>query len=1185
MPSVFAIVSKKVFEKEAAGLGPGEVWKTDAYLSTHARLSPLEDGGRLYLVTVRPPEEKLWLVGILDSPKKKKDGWHGATNACPITDISSLRSKIVFSTGKGMSQKKGALGMSLQTPRELDPADEQLLQTALGRKKKSAKKKPAKKAAKKKPADGPIRYLEEAKKYLSPQSADEVPQPKSSKALWKAMHDNFHSPTNLEESVPELAPVMQAFGASEEPEEIDVQGWAPMLARLMAFGANHSVGFLVSRLGPVEALKILVRAHDYSRTRRRPMTVVPASDEQPPSPLVQDAIHHALMRSDDATREQAFQIAEEAYEGAGFPLRLTLLSCFPDQTGWANALAREWLARPNPPKHGRDLLLGTCTDPEMIEEIVEKAGLSSVIIEVVPLLGVDAVPLLGRLLSTKRFPNEQKAIARALGCIGTPESANVFAKHLRKKHVRPYATQFYASYPELAEGALGELAKKRTKVGATAREILERVERSRSLARRDDAEVADDEAVPEILRQPPWHASSRPKRKKAKPMEGLVVPREPTRLHWPLEARRRHMAKAIHHYFRRRSTADARAELQAKIDADEPFFVQVDHPADLLFPLVESKPGMARLATGSAEKLLALHGDRALDVVLRLFEEDQVRGSLETLLRIESPRLAACLLKQLASPHSQQTAILWIERHPKTAVLGLVPATLGAEKADRRGGEMGLRYLARIGEEAHIRETAESHGPAAAKAIDAILGWGERLDCPKKPPKMPKTFRPGELRPPRLKEGGKALPEWAVARLGEMLSFSPTHPRYVGIEEIREACEPRSLAEHAWDLAQAWDTDGGKESHRWMLHAVEHFGDDEVVRRLTPALGSEGIARMLGRINTDAAIMELATIIARVEGKSTPKYAYGMHDALSKASALRGLEPFELEEELVPTFDVDEEGGLDLDFGPRSFRVELDAGLRPVLKDEKGERVKTLSRGAKDDDPEKVKAAHVLWTDLQEDVAVIAKRRGAGAAFAMQCGRRWPIETFTRVYLDHPLMKHLSRGIVWEARGEDGELVSTFRVAEDGTFADVHDDELDLGDDVAFIGVAHPFAMSTEERQAWRQVFEDYEVIQPFDQVGMDPPTLTREELSSAALTAKVERLDYGRLQAFRAQRGWLGGNAPTSRLFPDGSFGLFTHDHRTGEAVAQALDPNGEPRHLSEVDDVIRGELALIVRVATGEI
>jgi hypothetical protein len=158
-------------------------------------------------------------------------------------------------------------------------------------------------------------------------------------------------------------------------------------------------------------------------------------------------------------------------------------------------------------------------------------------------------------------------------------------------------------------------------------------------------------------------------------------------------------------------------------------------------------------------------------------------------------------------------------------------------------------------------------------------------------------------------------------------------------------------------------------------------------------------------------------------------------------------------------------------------------------------------------------------------------------------------------------------------------------VAEDGTFADVHDDELDLGDDVAFIGVAHPFAMSTEERQAWRQVFEDYEVIQPFDQVGMDPPTLTREELSSAALTAKVERLDYGRLQAFRAQRGWLGGNAPTSRLFPDGSFGLFTHDHRTGEAVAQALDPNGEPRHLSEVDDVIRGELALIVRVATGEI
>ena len=56
--------------------------------------------------------------------------------------------------------------------------------------------------------------------------------------------------------------------------------------------------------------------------------------------------------------------------------------------------------------------------------------------------------------------------------------------------------------------------------------------------------------------------------------------------------------------------------------------------------------------------------------------------------------------------------------------------------------------------------------------------------------------------------------------------------RPIGLDEIREACEARSLAEHVWDVAKAWDLNGAKKTHLWMLHAIGHFGDDEVVRRL-----------------------------------------------------------------------------------------------------------------------------------------------------------------------------------------------------------------------------------------------------------------------------------------------------------------------------------------------------------------
>jgi hypothetical protein len=129
--SVFAVVSKKVFETEAKVggkvLGLGKVWATDKYNSTHASLKPLGDGGHLFLVTVRPPDEALWLIAVLRDVKSAKGGWKSTMNTVPITDISSLKSKIKFATGTGINAPKGKLGMSLQTPRTLTDADAQLL--------------------------------------------------------------------------------------------------------------------------------------------------------------------------------------------------------------------------------------------------------------------------------------------------------------------------------------------------------------------------------------------------------------------------------------------------------------------------------------------------------------------------------------------------------------------------------------------------------------------------------------------------------------------------------------------------------------------------------------------------------------------------------------------------------------------------------------------------------------------------------------------------------------------------------------------------------------------------------------------------------------------------------------------------------------------------------------------------
>ncbi len=127
MPDVLAIVSKAVFDKEAAGRKPSKVWAVDTYHSNSKHLAPLAGGGRLFMVTVRPPSDSLWLVAVLENPQSIGGGWRAGRNRVPITDITSLIPRMRFANGKGITAGPGTLGMSLQTPRVLDAPTAALL--------------------------------------------------------------------------------------------------------------------------------------------------------------------------------------------------------------------------------------------------------------------------------------------------------------------------------------------------------------------------------------------------------------------------------------------------------------------------------------------------------------------------------------------------------------------------------------------------------------------------------------------------------------------------------------------------------------------------------------------------------------------------------------------------------------------------------------------------------------------------------------------------------------------------------------------------------------------------------------------------------------------------------------------------------------------------------------------------
>ncbi len=137
VPDILAIVSKAIFESDAFVGGrlvsPGEVWPVDRYNSSAKGLRPLAEGGCIILVTVRPPDEQLWVVGVIDSPVFDGSAWIGRTaNRRPVMDISALRGRIQFASGRGLPEERGTLGMSLQSPRTLTPSSAAEILAVLG---------------------------------------------------------------------------------------------------------------------------------------------------------------------------------------------------------------------------------------------------------------------------------------------------------------------------------------------------------------------------------------------------------------------------------------------------------------------------------------------------------------------------------------------------------------------------------------------------------------------------------------------------------------------------------------------------------------------------------------------------------------------------------------------------------------------------------------------------------------------------------------------------------------------------------------------------------------------------------------------------------------------------------------------------------------------------------------------
>ncbi|WP_439709350.1 DUF4132 domain-containing protein [Escherichia albertii] len=506
----------------------------------------------------------------------------------------------------------------------------------------------------------------------------------------------------------------------------------------------------------------------------------------------------------------------------------------------------------------------------------------------------------------------------------------------------------------------------------------------------------------------------------------------------------------------------------------------------------------------------------------------------------------------------RQDAYSWLLKYPEHAITGLLPAALGKPGEAQDNARVALRMLLENGHQSLLQEIARRYNqPEITDAINALLALDPLDNHPTKIPALPAFYQPSLWTRPVLKANAQSLPDNALLHLGEMLRFPQEEALYPGLLQVKDACTSDSLAEFAWDLFTAWQTAGAPSKESWAFTALGVLGNDDTARKLTPLIrawpGESQHKRatvgldILAAIGSDIALMQLNGIAQKLKFKALQERA---KEKIADIAKSRELTVAELEDRLAPDLGLDDNGSLLLDFGPRQFTVSFDETLKPFVRDASGSRLKDLPKPNKSDDESQANDAVNRYKLLKKDARTIAAQQVARLESAMCLRRRWSPENFLLFLVEHPLIRYLTRRLIWGVYSADNQLQTCFRVAEDNSYSTADDDLFTLPEGDMSIGIPHILEISPIDAAAFGQLFADYELLPPFRQLGRNSYHLTEAEHNASELTR------------------WAGRKCPSGRVMGLANKGWIRGEPQDGGWIGWMIKPLGRWSLIMEIDE-----------------
>ncbi|UFS96978.1 DUF4132 domain-containing protein [Nocardia huaxiensis] len=754
--------------------------------------------------------------------------------------------------------------------------------------------------------------------------------------------------------------------------------------------------------------------------------------------------------------------------------------------------------------------------------------------------GPDCAPALERMLRHRGNSGHTAAgLARFVSRFPTDSAFSAVLSQIGHREVVPVVIEAAQRFPRRALRLLGAQAG----TSPLIRQILRGLAHAHpdlfaqlppDVAYADGRRTAAPDEVPEILRNPPWQRVRTAGRQLT--VANLTPPSTPALVWLPGEREdwlniRVRVWDGYASDWEKHLTKEVRTNTRYGGELSRLFAAA---PEELVRPhLATVTSGRAWHDEGALRRILARFDAEGLPYVLRAVQTDPIQLSAILLPAVGTP-VTQAMTRWLDGRKTRADALAWFERNLAAALPDLIAAALAKPGKDRRLAENALRLLAQRGRSAEIESAAAAFDSPVAAAITSVLDTDPLHVLPAKIAKLPDWLVPELLPTLALRDRDTVLPAAATREVCTMLSMCGPNGDYAGIAHLVEATDPASLAEFGWALMELWRLAGYPSKDGWVLHVQGLVGNDDTARRLGTLIrvwpGESGHARavsglgVLTALGTDLALMQLHGIAEKVKFKALKSKA---QEKVAEVAAGLGLTPEQLSDRLVPEFGLDADGSLVLDYGPRGFIVSFDEQLKPTVSDAMraedgvwrlGTARKALPKPGAKDDPELAPAAYKTFSTLKKEVKSAAADQIRRFEQAMVTARRWTAAEHRRLFVEHPLVWHLSRRLVWIIE-EGGIVTGSFRIAEDRTYTDAADDPRTVADD-SVIGLAHPLHL-TDSLTAWGELFADYELLQPFPQLQRETYSFTAEERASDSLP-RFQNLSVptGRLLGFD-RFGW----------------------------------------------------------------